>query len=80
MVRMSKQTGQRPDDIVAAAAQFFGPGGVGLLVSHRAPDHISLEGAGGFVTVSVEGHGSETEVTAVSREWESDVQRFLASL
>src|SRR5262245_47687484 len=49
MLRIAKQTNRRPDDVITNAAQFFGPGGVGLTVSHRAPDHISLEGGGGFV-------------------------------
>jgi hypothetical protein len=80
MLRMAKQTGRPPEEVLAAAARFFGPDGVGLKVSHRSSDHISLEGGGGFITVAVTGHDSETEVSAVTREWESDVRQFLTSL
>ena len=80
MLRIAKQTNRWADDVITNAAQFFGPGGVGLTVSHRASDHITLEGGGGFVTVSVAGTDRTTDVTAVTREWESDVQRFLESL
>ena len=80
MLRIAKQTARRPDEVLTAAAQFFGPKGVELTVSHRASDHISLEGGGGFVSVTVAGSDHQTEVTAVTMEWEPDVRQFVGTL
>jgi hypothetical protein len=78
--RIVAHTRREPAAVLSAAASFFGPSGVGLTVSHRAADHVSLEGAGGFVSIIALGDHGNTEVTAVTREREKDVQRFLDAL
>jgi hypothetical protein len=80
VLRIARRTRRQPAAVLNAATTYFGPEGVGLVVSHRAADHVSLEGAGGFVSIIALGNSGGAEVTAVTRELEHDVRRFLDSL
>ncbi len=80
MLRMSTRTRKGREDVIGNAVSFFGLGGIGLRVTDKAADHVSFEGGGGFVTVSVVRRAGEVEVTAVAQEWESDVRRFLGQV
>jgi len=80
MLRVRARTERPPEEVLAAAAAFLGSGGAGLRLSRRTSGHVSLEGAGGFVTITAAGDEGETAVTAVTGEWEFDVRRFLGSL
>jgi len=63
--------------VLDQAVAFFGPGSVGLELRHRAPDHVTFEGGGGFVTVDVAAGRDTRDVTVVTREWEHDARRFI---
>jgi hypothetical protein len=47
MLKIAKQTGLNPDEVIDRALKFFGKGGQGLEEKERYPCCISFEGAGG---------------------------------
>ena len=77
MVRIAAHTPRGSEDVIEAAISFFGPAGLGLQMNHRAADHVSFEGGGGFVTVDSVRLGGENEVTVIAQEWELHASRFM---
>jgi urease beta subunit len=80
MLRMEARTGKRSEDVIEAAISFFGHGGLGLQLNHRANDHVSFEGGGGFVTIDTVPQGGQVEVTGISQEWELQLRRFVGQI
>ena len=53
MIKIAKQTGLAPEEIIDRASKFFGKGGEGLEEKERNPCCLSFEGAGGFVSITI---------------------------
>jgi hypothetical protein len=77
MLRIGTKTDRPAAEVIERAVAFFGPGSVGLELRHRAPDHVTFEGGGGFVTVEVVPEDDQRDVTVVTQEWEHDARRFI---
>lgn len=80
MLRIGKHTDRPAEDVLEQAIAFFGPGAVGLDLRDRAPDHVTFEGGGGFVTVEVATDAAQRDVTVVTQEWEHDAREFISRL
>lgn len=80
MIRVSKQTRLKPEDVIVKADQFFGKKGEQLEEKDRNPCCISFEGSGGYVSISVVEEGRMRTVDAETREFEYQVKRFLETI
>ncbi|MCC6605815.1 MAG: hypothetical protein IT327_21585 [Anaerolineae bacterium] len=80
MLRISTQTKQSPQEVLARATAFFGPKGTGLSITPQGPHTIEFSGGGGFVQVEAQPVAEGTDVEILTREWEYDVKRFLEQL
>lgn len=80
MIRISKQTRLKPEDIIIKADQFFGNKGEQLEETERNPCCISFEGSGGYVSISIVEESGTRTVDAETREFEYQVKRFLETL
>jgi len=80
MLRIATQTKRPAAEVLDRAVAFFGPGAVGLELRDRAPDHVTFEGGGGFVTVDVVPERDARDVTVVTQEWEHDARRFIEQI
>ncbi|MDQ2742960.1 MAG: hypothetical protein M3Z66_11790 [Chloroflexota bacterium] len=74
------KTKRAPEEVLARAERFFGPGGLGLAVQSREPRSLTFEGGGGVVTVTIRPEVSGSEVEIASREWDPQAQKFMRSL
>lgn len=80
MIRISKKSKLKTEEIIAKAARYFGTGGEGLTQTESGSCCISFSGAGGYVTVTVSETAEQREVDVESREFEYQVKQFLGSL
>ncbi len=80
MIRISKKSRLKPEEIVAKAGRYFGKGGEGLEETERGRCCISFSGAGGYVTVTVSEEIDRREVDVETREFEYQAKRFLGDL
>lgn len=80
MLNLSTETKHAPAEVLKKALAFFGPGGYGLKVTAQEENYIALEGGGGGVQVSVSAKDKKTAVDIHTREWESQIKDFAASL
>ena len=78
MLRIGTRTDRTAVDVIEQAIAYFGPGSVGLDLRHRAPDRVTFEGGGGFVTVDVVPDNGQRDVTVVTQEWEHDAREFIS--
>jgi hypothetical protein len=76
MIRISKQTRLKAEDIIVKAEQFFGKKGEQLEEKDRNPCCISFEGSGGYVSISIVEEDRMRTVDAETREFEYQVKRF----
>jgi hypothetical protein len=80
MRQLAKDSRLAPDQVLDTAAKFFGPGGLGLEITHRHPDSLVFEGGGGMVSVQAcPAHGGSA-VSVDTREWEQPAERFLTEI
>jgi hypothetical protein len=80
MGRYSVKTELSPEEVVEKAKAYFGEGGTGLEITEEGACCITFEGGGGFISVSVDVEGEEsepTEVELMTREWTFDVKQFM---
>jgi hypothetical protein len=80
MIRISKQTRLKSDDIIERASKYFGKGGEGLQETQRNLCCISFEGGGGYVSVSIVEEDKLRIVDVESREFEYQARRFLEKM
>jgi hypothetical protein len=81
MLRMGKQTKKNPQEVLALAISFFGPGGTGLSVVPRGSHTLEFTGSGtDFVLVQAEPKENGTDIDIQTREWDYDVKRFLSKI
>ncbi len=82
MARYSMQVGLSPEEVIARAKVFFGPGGFGLQVSDEQQEGccITLTGGGGHVWVNARVEGQKTTVELETREWDHQVLEFMRKI
>jgi hypothetical protein len=80
MLSMTKNTKLKPEEVINRAVNFFGPKGFGLTIQEGDANSVYLEGGGGGVRVNASKAEKGTTVDIETREWESQVKNFLASL
>jgi hypothetical protein len=72
------QTTLSPEEVLAIATRFFGPGGLGLTVRHVDAESATYTGPGSHVRVAAWLEGGRTTVEIETREWDQQVRQFLA--
>jgi hypothetical protein len=80
MIRITKQTRLKPEDIIFKADKFFGKKGEQLDEKKRNPCCISFEGSGGYVSIFIVEEDRMRTVDVETREFEYQVKRFLETL
>ncbi len=80
MGRYGVKTKLSPEDVIEKAKAHFGEGGAGLSIKDEGACCITLEGGGGFVTVSATQEGDKTDVELTTREWIFDVKQFMRAI
>lgn len=76
-MRYGTETKLSTSAVLDRVSEYFGEGGLGLAETSRDACCISLEGGGGDVTVTVT-EGDKTSVDVETREWDYQVEKFLA--
>jgi hypothetical protein len=76
-MRYGAKTKLETSEVLDRAAEYFGPGGLGLELTSRDDCCVSLAGGGGHVTVTVT-EGEKTTVDLETREWDYHVKKFMA--
>ena len=80
MIRITKQTRLKPEDIIFKADKFFGKQGEQLEETERNPCCISFEGSGGYVSIFIVEEDRMQTVDVETREFEYQAKRFLETL
>ena len=80
MLKIAKQTGLVPEEIIDRASKFFGKGGEGLEEKERNPCCISFEGVGGYVSILIDDEEKHRMVDIETREFEYQAKKFLETL
>lgn len=80
MIKIAKQTGLAPEEVLDRASKFFGKGGEGLEEKERNPCCISFEGGGGYVSISINDEEKHRMVDVETREFEFQAKQFLVTL
>jgi hypothetical protein len=80
MLRISKQTRLKPEQILLQAIHYFGKDGLGLEEKEQNPCCIYFEGAGGYISINIHDDDRYRDVEVESREWDYQAKRFLAQM
>ena len=83
MIKIAKQTGLAPEEVINQASKFFGKGGEGLEENEQnscRPCRISFEGGGGYVSISIYDEEKHRMVDVETREFEYQAKQFLTKL
>lgn len=80
MINLEAKTRLSPEEVASKLKKFFGKGGFGLEVTEEAPQCLTFEGGGGYVTATFCQDDGKTRVTLASQEWDYQAKEFLASL
>jgi hypothetical protein len=75
MLKLDVKT-RLPEEQVRQRIKTFFKDGYGLTLTAEAPDCLTLEGGGGYVTAALFSDANETRVEFETREWEELVKRF----
>jgi len=80
MARYTATKNRKPKEIVNAAKDFYGSGGVGLEIIDESDCCIRFEGGGGFVYIFTEPEAQMTRLDLEVKEWDKDTRDFLRKL
>ena len=80
MLSVTKESTLKPEDIIKRAVNFFGAKGLGLILKEEDKTSVYLEGGGGGVRVSTSAGKKGSVIDVETREWESQVKNFLATI
>ena len=80
MLRISKQTRLKPEQILLQAANYFGTDGLGLEEKEKNPCCVYFEGAGGYISINIQDDDKYRDVEVESREWDYQAKQFLAQM
>ncbi len=80
MIRISKKTRLKREQIIAKAEKFFGKKGESLVEKDRSPCCVSFEGGGGYVAITIIEEQKLRMVDVETREFDYQAKRFLEHL
>ena len=80
MLRISKQTRLKPEQILVQATHYFGKDGLGLEEKEKNPCCVYFEGAGGYISININDENKRRDVEVESREWDYQAKRFLEKI
>lgn len=80
MIKIAKQTGLAPEEVMDQASKFFGKGGEGLEEKERNPCCISFEGGGGHLFIAIYDEKKHRIVDVETIEFEYQAKQFLVAL
>lgn len=80
-MRYGAESKLKPEEVAHRAREFFGPDGdLGLPEVPSTADSVSFGSESGNVTVTIEPRKDHTEVTVLSREYDSWAEQFIRNL
>jgi len=80
MINLEAKTKLTPEEVVNRLKKFFGKGGLGLELAEEAPQCLTFEGGGGYVTATLCLDEGKTRINLVAQEWDYQVKEFVSSL
>jgi hypothetical protein len=80
MINLEAKTKLTPEEVVIRLKKFFGKEGLGLELTEDAPQCLTFEGGGGYVTATLCLDEGKTRINLVAREWDYQVKEFVSSL
>ena len=80
MTNLEVKTKLRQEEILDRLKRFFGKGGLGLEITEEAPQCLTFEGGGGYVTATLCSEEDKTRINLVTQEWDYQVKKFASSL
>ena len=80
MLNISGKTKFSPGQIEQKVMTFFGPKGLNLALAKKDPDHMTFEGGGGYVDITICEEDKQNRVDIVTQEWDYQVKKFLSEL
>ena len=79
-MRYEVTTKMSPQEAIAYAKDYFGPGGVGLQVMDENELCVTLQGGGGHVSVVACADEKKTVLELETREWDYPVRQFMSKV
>jgi len=80
MINLEAKTKLTPEEVVNRLKKFFGKGGLGLELTEDAPQCLTFEGGGGYVTATLCLEEGKTRINLVAQEWDRQVKEFVSGL
>jgi len=80
MINLEAKTKLTPEEVVKRLKKFFGKGGLGLELAEEAPQCLTFEGGGGYVTATLCLDEGKTRINLVAQEWDYQVKEFVSGL
>jgi hypothetical protein len=78
-LRYEVTTKLTPQEALARAIAYFGPGGQGLEITTKGDLYLVFQGGGGYVTITAQPR-DETTLDLETREWDRAVRQFMAEV
>ncbi len=80
MLSLECKTSLAPVKALEELKRFFGKGGLGLEVKEEAPQCITFQGGGGYVTATLCEEKGKTRLDLVTQEWDYQVKQFASKM
>ena len=80
MINLEAKTKLTPEEVVKRLKKFFGKEGLGLKLTEDAPQCLTFEGGGGYVTANLCLEEGKTRINLVAQEWDRQVKEFISGL
>ena len=80
MLNLEVKTKKTTEKILQKFKDYFVEGGLGHTLTSEAPQCVSFEGGGGYVTLTLCPEDNLTRVNLETREWEYHVKQFAGRL
>lgn len=80
MIKVSKDSKLKPQEVIKKAVAFFGQGGYGLELKEEDSCNAYFEGGGGSVRVAAATGKKGSTVDVESVEWDYQAKQFIGKL
>jgi hypothetical protein len=80
MIKVSKESKLKPQEVIKRAVAFFGPRGYGLELKEEDNCNAYFEGGGGSVRVAAATSKKGSSVDVESVEWDYQAKNFLEKI
>jgi hypothetical protein len=80
MLNLEVKTKLTEKEAVERAKEFFGTGGLGLVLSEESAECLSFTGGEGYVNIKTCIVDGKTRVTLTTQEWERQIRTFASIL